>query len=83
MRPRIKVINTESGVKVVQKKDVRGLFTVKDVTAIKVTTSGTRAQIENKLSKRMKQAQIVASEHMRELTELVRQNHIKTKYFAA
>lgn len=83
MRQRIKVINTESEIQVVQKKDIQELFTVKDVTAVKVTSSGTRAQIEAKFAARLRRAKASADKHMRELTELVHENHIKTKYFAA
>lgn len=85
MRQRIKVINTTSGIMVIQKKNIEnGLFTLKQgVSTVKVTTSGTREQIEKKFACRMRNAQKKSFEHMRELTEMVRQNHIKTKYFAA
>lgn len=85
MRQRIKVINTTSGIMVIQKKNIEnGLFTLKQgVSMVRVTTSGTREQIEKKFASRVRNAQKASSEHMRELTEMVRQNHIKTKYFAA
>lgn len=83
MRQRIKTINTTSGIFVVEKKDIKGLFTMKDIAAVKVTTSGTREQIERKFASRVKRAQIEADKHINELTQMVHENHIKTKYFAA
>lgn len=84
MRPRIKVVNTESGVRVVAKKDIKEMFFSRyGVAAIKITTSGTREQIERKLQKRMRYNRAHALSHREELANLVRTEGIKTKYFAA
>lgn len=83
MRPRIKSVKTNNGILPVECKTVKQLFFLGNITAVKVTTSGTKQQIEAKLARRMRKAQLEQASHMRELAELVQKNHIKTKYFVA
>ena len=83
MRPRIKSIKTNNGILPVECKTVKQLFFLEKVTVVKVTTSGTKKQIEAKLARRMIKAQLENDSHMRELEKMVQENHIKTKYFAA
>lgn len=83
MRPRIKSVKTQNGIVPVQVKVKRELFFVGEVTAIKVTTSGTRPEIEHKFKARMDRSRNEHWRHHEELVKLVRDNNIQTKYFAA
>lgn len=83
MRPRIKSVNTVNGVQPIQSKTIKGLFTVHNVKAVRVTTSGTREQIEAKFASRVRRSQQASEKHMEELRKLVHETGRTTKYFAA
>lgn len=83
MRQRIKSIKTENGIKPVENKVVKELFFLGKVAAVRVTTSGTRNEIQSKFRKRMAINRSRASQHYQELANMVKQGEIKTKYFVA
>lgn len=83
MRPRIKSVNTVNGVRPIQSKTIKGLFTVSNVKAVKVTTSGTREQIEAKFASRTRRSQRASEEHLEELRKMIHETGRTTKYFAA
>lgn len=83
MRPRIKSISTQNGIKPVLTKEVRDLFYIGKVKAVKVTTSGTRSEIERKFQKKLERSRMESWSHNDEIAKMVHENGIKTKYFAA
>lgn len=83
MRQRIKSIETQNGIKPVETKEIKDLFFLGKVRAVKVTTSGTRDEIQGKFRKRMAVERKKAARHYSELMRMVREDGVKTKYFAA
>lgn len=82
MRPRIKSIDMNGAIAPVQSVTIKGLFTTR-VKAVRVTTSGTKEQIEAKFAKRARASRRESEKHLEELAQMVKENGIKTKYFAA
>ena len=83
MRQRIKSIKTQNGIKPIETKEIKDLFFLGKVRAVKVTTSGTRNEIQGKFRKRLAAERAKANRHYMELAEMVRTEGIDTKYFAA
>lgn len=83
MRPRIKSVSTQNGIKPILVKEIKDLFYIGKVNAVKVTTSGSRSEIERKFKKKLNRARMESWNHNDEIAKMVREYGIKTKYFVA